>query len=234
MPCDNLAKLCPTCLDLASKCSDKIAAEYIPVNSLRHPADTKPFILEFDTTTTFDTHVGGKLIGQSLRDLLEPHLKTTGDDGTPHVRRFHMWIRRYTEAERTAKSTSEPASLPLPVIKVSVLIDLPKVSLRRDAKFLTDVWFSMKTTITDPASGHVVSFLQRSPKLYEEECHDSLYRLMWFHELVKNQPCAPYMFWSNFAPLPRSETKPANVKVEPWFIWRAEHPTTPTGKVAGA
>jgi hypothetical protein len=54
-----------------------------------------------------------------------------------------MWIRRYTEAERTAKSTSEPASLPLPVIKVSLLIDLPKVSLRRDAKFLTDVWFSM-------------------------------------------------------------------------------------------
>ncbi|KAJ0299898.1 hypothetical protein COL922a_013943, partial [Colletotrichum nupharicola] len=73
----------------------------------------------------------------------------------------------------------------------------------------------------------------RSPKLYEE-CHDSLYRLMWFHELVKNQPCAPYMFWSNFVLLPRSETKPANAKVEPWFIWRAKNPTTPTGKVAGA
>ncbi|KAJ0426801.1 hypothetical protein BJY00DRAFT_306797 [Aspergillus carlsbadensis] len=242
MPCENLATLCPTCLDLASKCSDKLAAEYIPVNSLRQPANTNPFITDFDTTTPFNTHAGGKFIGNHLRNLIEPHLTTAGDDdggGVPRVQRFHMWIRQYTEAERRARarSTSEPSQpqpQPQPVIKVSVVVDLAQVSARSGAKFLSDVWFGMRRTMVDCVSGQAVKLIPRSRRLYDDEVHDSLYRLKWFEELVRNQPCAPYMFWSNFAPLPRGEMKSADAKVEPWFIWRAEHPTTPTGKVAGA
>ncbi|KAL3493973.1 hypothetical protein BJX62DRAFT_234829 [Aspergillus germanicus] len=155
---------------------------------------------------------------------------TIGDDGTPHVRRFHMWIRKYTEAEAERMRTNNNNARPVPVIKVSLLIDLPKVSMRRDAKLLSDIWFTMTTTM----GGREIIFIPRQPELYDEEAHDSLYRLKWFDELVRNQPCAPYMVWTNFAPLPWSKTKPANARVEPWFIWRAQHPTTPTGKVAGA
>jgi hypothetical protein len=234
MPCETLANLCPTCLDLASKCSDKLEAEYIPVNSLRQPTNTKPFIMEFDTATLFHTHGGGELIGESLRNLIEPNLKTTGDDGTPHVRRFHMWIRQYTEAEAERARTNNSNARPVPVIKVSLLIDLPKVSMRRDVKLLSDIWFTMTTRMIDPTGGSEITFIPRQPELYDEEAHDSLYRLKWFDELVRNQPCAPYMVWTNLAPLLWSETRPANARVQLWFIWRAQHPTVSVEKVAGA
>ncbi|KAL5341662.1 hypothetical protein BJX70DRAFT_42668 [Aspergillus crustosus] len=159
MPCENLSQLCPTCLDLASKCSTKLSAEYIPVNSLHQPAGTKPLALEFDTATAFDPYKGGKLIGENLRDLMEPYLTT---QGAASVRRFHMWIRHYTEAEKTApRGQLAPGTDAVPVVKVSVLIKLPMLTARKDARNLADVVKGMAATMTGQSPGALAGLTRR-------------------------------------------------------------------------
>jgi hypothetical protein len=133
---------------------------------------------------------------------MEPYLTT---QGAASVRRFHMWIRHYTEAEKTAlRGQLAPGTDAVPVVKVSGLIELPMLTARKDARNLADVVKGMAATMTGQSPGALagVRFTAREPQLFdEEEDHSSLYRLRWFHELVRSQPCAPYI---NFAPLPLS------------------------------
>ncbi|KAL3483820.1 hypothetical protein BJX62DRAFT_244537 [Aspergillus germanicus] len=227
MHCEDFSQLCGACLERASKCSEPLAREYIPVNSLRLPRSTTPITFTAELSTQFDTKLGGEVIGKSLCKALEPYLKTHGKE----VCRFHIWIRQMTRAERG------PSTRRSPKVIISVLIDMDNANLAAVPKLLDYLKADFPTEFSDPASGFKLKVGSWEMEAMTEADHESLFRLNWFmglHSPQEDEDCAPYMVWSNFSPLTYGETKPADAKEDPWFIWREKHPTATTGIPAGA
>ncbi|KAL2846477.1 hypothetical protein BJX68DRAFT_268567 [Aspergillus pseudodeflectus] len=227
MPCEDFSQLCSACLERASKCSEPLAREYIPVNSLRLPPSTTPYTFTAETSTQFDTKIGGEVIGKALCKNLEPYLKTRDKK----VRRFHMWIRQTTPAERGPNTRRSPKVI------ITVLADVDTANLTTIPKLPEYLKMDFPTEFKDAARGFELEVGSWEMKAMTQADHASVFRLTWFmalHSPQEHEDCAPYMIWSNFPPLAYGETKPADVKEDPWFIWREKHPTTKTGIPAGA
>jgi hypothetical protein len=190
MPCEDFSRLCGACLERASKCSEPLAREYIPVNSLRLPRSTTPFIFTAEMSTQLDTKVGGEVIGKSLCKDLEPYLKTLGKE----VRCFHMWIRQITRAERGLSTRRSPKVI------ISVLVDMDNANLAAVPKLLDYLKTDFPTEFSDPARGFELNVGSWEMEAVTETDHESLFRLNWFmglHSPRGDEDCAPYMIWSN-------------------------------------
>ncbi|KAJ0422710.1 hypothetical protein BJY00DRAFT_310726 [Aspergillus carlsbadensis] len=227
MPCEDFSKLCPACLKRASKCSEPIAREYIPVNSLRLPRSTTPLTMTAEVSTQFDTKLGGQVIGKALCKDLEPYIKTHRDN----VRRFHMWIRQTTPAERGPNTRGSCKVI------VTVLLDVDTARLAGASEFLDDLEDDFPTRFKDAARGFELDVGSWEMKLMGQDEHESVFRLNWFMALNSPQEhddCGPYMMWSNFPPLEYGETKRVEIIEDPWFIWREKHPDQTNGIPAGA
>ncbi|KAL2847822.1 hypothetical protein BJY01DRAFT_246588 [Aspergillus pseudoustus] len=231
MPCEDLSKLCPDCLNRASVLSDPIGREYIPVNSLRVPKATMPvrFDAEMTTANTFDIRVAGESIGRQLAAKLEPYLKV---GRSSKIRRFHMWIRTTTaDAERATSAQKSSRVL------ISLLFDVQPTEQRSYENLAENLALNIPTTFSNASGGFELAVGAWASKTMNAVDHDhpSAFRLRWFSNLHSSQPgCVPYMIWSNFPPLKYGEYRPARVIELPWFIYREEHPTTTTRKPAGA
>ncbi|KAL3456241.1 hypothetical protein BJX64DRAFT_294290 [Aspergillus heterothallicus] len=241
MPCEDLSKLCAICRRLIFPLTTPIAREYIPVNSLRVPQNTLPvrFDVELPYIFGFDTRIAGEVIGRQLAMKLEKkHYLTT--PGKETIRRFHMWIRQTTLAEKAKADAARR-----PMVIVSVLFDLDATAVSANAAnpdSLATFARSLPTTFHDLRRRPVfeLDVGEWEMKTMDEggasDHHASEFRLRWFIDLHAAQPgCEPYMIWSNFPPIAYGEKRPAaDGAVKPWFVWREVHPTTATGKPAGA